>query len=140
MLNIKKSEEYELYRTVLKLNTNRNQLIPKGYGSRGVYSTIISRAYYSAYSFSLMWLIDKHNFKFRKPYEFDKYEKYITEHTQVSDALKEHKEYKCSDKLVEMKELRKDADYHLNIPITERQVESTIKNMEYIIKKFIPKF
>lgn len=141
MINIEKYPECELYRTTLKINDYRDNLIPENCDPRGVYSTIISRAYFSAYSFSLLWLLEEHGFKPRKPEDFEKdKEEFITEHTQVLIALKDYSEFLCSSKLFEMKDLRKLADYDIYTPISEKQVDLAIKNMRFIVKNLKFKF
>lgn len=140
MMNIEKYPECDLYKTTLKINIYKDSLIPENCDSRGIYSTIISRAYYSAYSFSSLWLLEKHGFKPRKPEDFEKDEEFITEHTQVGNALKDYREFLCSNKLFEMKNLRKTADYDIYTPITEKQVDLAIKNMKFIVKNLKLKF
>jgi len=95
IMDITKYPQYELYSFAELLFLKKDDLIPEKCNCRCVYSTIINRCYYSSYLYSLEWLFEKFGFKPRPPEDFDKNERFITEHKQVRDALKE-KKFSCN--------------------------------------------
>lgn len=55
-MNIEKYPQYQLYKFTLLLEENKAMYIKPDIESRAVDGTIINRAYYSAYSYALLWL------------------------------------------------------------------------------------
>ena len=73
------------------LNLNKKKFQTPLTGKRSVDSTIINRAYYSAYSYAYLWLVEKYGFKPKQKWEFEeKGENYISEHKQVRNYLKKY--------------------------------------------------
>ncbi|MBR5504659.1 MAG: hypothetical protein IKV87_09515 [Methanobrevibacter sp.] len=98
-------------------------------------STIINRAYYSAYSYAYLWLEENHNFKPKQKWEFDEDgESYITEHAQVRKKFEELKLYKISNRLFRIHELRKKADYSLFKTLTDGEIIESLEIMNYIFE------
>ncbi len=128
-MKIEEYPQYMLYKFTKLLNLNKEKFQKPYTGKRAVNGTIINRAYYSAYSYALLWL-EEHKFKPKQKWEYEEEGKeYRTEHRQVRDTLKRHKLEKASDELFELHKLRKKADYKLFIPLTE---EDTIKAVRYM--------
>ncbi len=136
ILKIKNYPQYQLYLFTKLLCENKEDLIPDSCDDRCINSTIINRSYYSAYSYSSLWLNNKYNFKVKKSWDFiNDNEQYKSEHRQVIDELKYKKQFTCSNKLMECKRIRNIADYEMFHDITDKDVENCFKNMEYVIKK-----
>ncbi|MDO5850808.1 MAG: hypothetical protein Q4P14_06280 [Methanobacteriaceae archaeon] len=90
------------------LNKNIDKLIVGNISYRSVYATIINRAYYSAYSFALLWLKKMHFFSFKSIDYFRANNlNYVTEHKQVRNGLKEYNLDICSNLLFQLHNLRK---------------------------------
>ena len=124
--------QYQLFKFTLLLNDNKEDFIRPQIESRAVDGTIINRAYYSAYSYALLWL-EENEFKLKKKWEYEEEgEEYITEHRQVRDTLKLCKKRKASDDLLELHKLRKKADYKLHKPITEDDTKKALKYMNNV--------
>lgn len=98
-MKIDKYPQYRLYKFTKLLNINKEKFQKPYTGKRAVNGTIVNRAYYSAYSYALLWL-EEHEFKPKKKWEFKvEGEEYKTEHQQVRDALDELNYHKTSRKL-----------------------------------------
>ena len=124
--------QYQLFKFTLLLNDNKEDFIRPQIESRAVDGTIINRAYYSAYSYALLWL-EENEFKLKKKWEYEyEGEEFITEHNQVRNALKNKRKFNASFKLLELHKLRKKADYKLLNPLTEEEIENSIKYMNDI--------
>lgn len=123
--------QYQLYLFTEKLNSKKRSLIPENCDSRCVDSTIINRAYYSSYLYSLEWLEDQHDFKLKRSFEFIANEQVISEHKQVITALKKY-DLKCGNRLSEIKKLRNISDYKPYEDISAKEVEVSVGYMEYI--------
>ena len=122
-----------LYKFTKLLNLNKKKFQRPYTGKRAVNSTIINRAYYSAYSYALLWLREQ-NFKPKQKWEYEvDGEEFITEHKQVQDYLKKHEKEQTSDDLYNLHELRKKADYKMFNPLTEEDTENAMKYMKNII-------
>ena len=125
--------QYQLFKFTLLLNDNKEDFIRPQIESRAVDGTIINRAYYSAYSYALLWLEDN-KFKPKEKWEYEEEgEKYVSEHRQVRDCLKTQKKKQASKDLYKLHELRKKADYKLFNPLTEDDVNDAIEYMNNII-------
>lgn len=135
-MNLKEYPQYKLFKFTSLLNEKKRQFQNPDTGERAVNSTIISRAYYSAYSYAYHWLEDQHDFKPKQKWEFEEEgKKYITEHTQVRAKLKSLNRLNVSTNLFELHDLRKKADYHMQIPLTEKDVEKALRHMNVIFKE-----
>ena len=125
--------QYQLFKFTLLLNDNKEDFIRPQIESRAVDGTIINRAYYSAYSYALLWLEDN-KFKPKEKWEYEEEgEKYVSEHRQVRDCLRSLNKNKASNNLYRLHELRKKADYKLSNPLTEEDIKDAIKYMNSII-------
>ena len=125
--------QYQLFKFTLLLNDNKENFIRPQIESRAVDGTIINRAYYSAYSYALLWLEDN-KFKPKEKWEYEEEgEKYVSEHRQVRDCLRSLNKNKASNNLYRLHELRKKADYKLSNPLTEEDIKDAIKYMNSII-------
>lgn len=132
-MKIKKYPQYKLYKFTKLLNINKEKFQKPYTGKRAVNGTIINRAYYSAYSYAYLWLEEEDQFKPKQKWEFKKEGKeYISEHQQVRKALEDLDHYKTSEKLYQLHDLRKRADYELFNPLTEEDVNDAIKYMNEI--------
>ena len=121
--------QYQLFKFTLLLNDNKKDFIRPQIESRAVDGTIINRAYYSAYSYALLWL-EENEFKLKKKWEYEEDgEEYISEHQQVRNALKDYEKIKASKKLQELHDLRKKADYKLFNPLTKKDLDKSIELM-----------
>ena len=134
MITIEKYPQYQLYKFTLLLKENKAMFVKPEIESRAVDGTLINRAYYSAYSYALLWLEETHKFKFKEKWEYESAgEKYITEHQQVSKALKDYGQKKSSQYLYDLHKLRKKADYNPDIPLTNEDLQKAINYMDKII-------
>lgn len=134
-MNLKKYPQYMLYKFTQLLNLNKEKFQKPYTGKRAVNSTIINRAYYSAYSYALLWL-EERGFKPKQKWEFEAdREEYESEHRQVRNALKIYGKMNAHNNLYELHELRKKADYKLFNPLTEDDVKDSIKHMENIFEE-----
>lgn len=132
-MNIKKYPQYQLYNFTKMLNLNKKKFQNPKTGKRSVDSTIVNRAYYSAYSYAYIWLVEKHGFKPKEKWEFEEYgEKFITEHTQVRKELYKLDLHKISNYLYELSNLRKKADYQLFAPLTDEDIQKSVDYMNMI--------
>ena len=131
-MKIEEYPQYRLYKFTKLLNLNRKKFQKPYTGKRAVNGTIVNRAYYSSYSYALLWLED-HKFRLKQKWEYEvEGEEYVTEHKQVREGLKTHKKKKASNYLHNLHELRKKADYKLLNPLTEEDTKDAIKYMENI--------
>ena len=126
-------EQVHLYHLTLLLYDKYSELIPDNCDSRCIYSTIINRAYYSAYSCSLLWLEDNFRFKLKGKSDFNNFEDFQTEHKQVILELKKVGNFVLSDELRQLKRLRKIADYEPLSPLTLKEVQESIDLMKDIL-------
>ena len=107
-MNLKKYPQYKLFRFTRLLNLNKKKFQKPYTGKRAVNGTIINRAYYSAYSYALLWLEEMHQFKPKQKWEYnEENEEYISEHRQVRNALKYYNKIETSRKLQYLHDLRK---------------------------------
>lgn len=134
-MDITKYPQYELYSFAELLFLKKDDLIPEKCNCRCVYSTIINRCYYSSYLYSLEWLFEKFGFKPRPPEDFDKNERFITEHKQVRDALKEKNFPAISYELADLAILRKKADYDPFLDISDDELSDAMESMGIIFEK-----
>ena len=126
--------QYQLFKFTLLLNYSKENFIRPKIESRAVESTIINRAYYSAFSLAKLWL-EEHEFKVKDKMTYIILnEDYISEHRQVSNALKDFGLKKSGQYLYDLHELRKKADYQPYSPITNDDVMKAINYMNKIIK------
>ena len=107
-------------------------MIPSNCDERCINSTIINRAYYSAYSLCALWLEDVKKFRITRLVDFSENEKTISEHKQVRNAL-----FNFGEKIVELElynlaKLRNKADYDLFTDLTSKDVSDAIHHMENI--------
>ncbi|MBQ6813753.1 MAG: hypothetical protein IJP12_03850 [Methanobrevibacter sp.] len=131
---IKDYPQYKLFKFTLMLNHNKAKFQKPSTGTRAVDSTIINRAYYSAYSYVYLWLEEKFNFKPKQKWEFEERgENYISEHLQVRKSLMDHNKETSSGYLYELHGLRKKADYSLFSPITQKNINDSIEYMNNIL-------
>lgn len=134
-MDITKYPQYELYSFAELLFLKKDDLIPEKFNRRCVYSTIINRCYYSSYLYSLEWLFEKFGFKPRPPEDFDKNERFITEHKQVRDTLKEKNFSAISYELADLAILRKKADYDPFLDISDDELSDAMESMRIIFEK-----
>ncbi|MBQ3420551.1 MAG: hypothetical protein IJH34_02545 [Romboutsia sp.] len=131
-MKIDKYPQYKLYKFTKLLNINKEKFQKPYTGKRAVNGTIVNRAYYSSYSYALLWLED-HDFKLKQKWEYEvEGEEYVTEHQQVRDALDDFKKKKVSKYLYELHKLRKKADYKMHYPLTDKDAKKAMKYMENI--------
>ncbi|MBQ2962193.1 hypothetical protein [Methanobrevibacter sp.] len=132
-MNIELYPQCQLFKFTILLNYNKEYFIRPEIESRAVNGTVINRAYYSAYSYALLWLEETEKFKPKQKWEFEeKGEKYVSEHQQVRNALKDHNKIKASRKLKDLHDLRKKADYKLSDPLTKNDLDESIEYMNVI--------
>ena len=132
-MKIEEYPQYRLYKFTKLLNINKEKFQKPYTGKRAVNGTIVNRAYYSSYSYALLWLED-HKFRLKQKWEYEiEGEEYVTEHQQVRDALDDLKYHKTSNKLFQLHELRKRADYKMYYPLTNEDVADSIRYMNEII-------
>ena len=135
-MNLRKYPQYKLYKFTQMLNLNKKKFQTPITGKRSVDSTIINRAYYSAYSYAYLWLVEKYGFKPKQKWEFEeKGENYISEHKQVRNYLKKYNKKKVSSNLYNLHKLRKKADYNLYAPLNEEDVKESLDYMNFIINE-----
>ncbi|MBQ6100439.1 MAG: HEPN domain-containing protein [Methanobrevibacter sp.] len=132
-MNITKYPQFQLYLLTLKLAQLKQQIIPKNCDERCINSTIINRAYYSAYLMCQLWLEETHNFKPKSPWDFEDGEEQISSHKQIRNALINFGERKIKTELHNLFDLRSKADYNPFVDITPQEVTDAIKYMENII-------
>lgn len=133
-INIKDSPQYHLYYWTKVLNNNINKLIKGNISSRSVYATIINRAYYSAYSYTLFWLEENYSFRFKSNNYYSAIgEKPVSKHKQVRKELK-FKNSSSSFLLQKLFNLRIIADYKLNEDLTRDDVNDAIEMMDDVVK------
>ena len=107
-MNIEKYPQYQLYKFTLLLEENKAMYVKPDIESRAVDGTIINRAYYSAYSYALLWLEEISGFKLKQKWEYEaEGKKYVSEHRQVRDCLIKYEKMKASKNLYELHRLRK---------------------------------
>ena len=135
IMDITKYPHYELYSFAELLFLKKDDLIPEKCNRRCVYSTIINRCYYSSYLYSLEWLFEKFGFKPRPPEDFDKNERFITEHKQVRDTLKEKNFSAISYELADLAILRKKEDYDPFLDISDDELSDAMESMGIIFEK-----
>lgn len=134
-MDITKYPQYELYAFTELLFSKKDELIPESCNHRCVYSTIINRCYYSSYLYSLEWLFEKFKFKPRPLEDFDEDEKFVTEHKQVREVLKEKNFSAVSSELAELSMLRKKADYDPFSDISDHELDDAMDSMRIIFEK-----
>lgn len=135
-MNIEKYPQYQSYKFTLLLEENKAMYIKPDIESRAVDGTIINRAYYSAYSYALLWLEEISGFKLKQKWEYEaEGKKYVSEHRQVKDCLIQYEKMKASKNLYELHRLRKKADYKLFNPLTEKEINDSIKYMENVLNE-----
>ncbi len=86
-MDISKCPQFHLYLLTLNMLTLKSQLLPDNCDERCVNSTIINRAYYSAYLYCELWLEKVKQFKTTPPWKIKKTNKRQSEHKQVRLAL-----------------------------------------------------
>lgn len=134
-MKIEEYPQYMLYKFTKLLNLNREKFQRPYTGKRAINGTIINRAYYSAYSYALLWL-EEHKFKPKQKWEFElEGENYITEHQQVRDRLNDFNKEKVSQNLYELHKLRKKADYKIYNPLCEEDTRMAMNYMEKIFSE-----
>lgn len=135
-MNIEKYPQYQLYKFTLLLEENKAMYVKPDIESRAVDGTIINRAYYSAYSYALLWLEEISGFKLKQKWEYEaEGKKYVSEHRQVRDCLIKYEKMKASKNLYELHRLRKKADYKLFNPLTKKEINDSIKYMENVLNE-----
>ena len=132
-INIEKYPQYELYKFTKQLYENKEELIPENCDNRCVFSTIINRCYYSAYLYVSLWLQEVYKFKPLSKEDFGENE-FITEHRQVQYELLEVNQYSVRNKLYDLFNLRKKADYDPFYNISEGELDDAMYLMEQIFK------
>ncbi len=132
---IKKYPQYQLFKFTLLLEDEKELFKKQDIDSRAVNGTIINRSYYSAFSYALLWLEEKiPKFKTKQKWEFEaKGEEFVSEHRQVRNALRDYDKFSASEKLWGLHNLLKKADYRLYDPLTEKDLEKSVKYMNEII-------
>ena len=126
--------QFQLYLLVLKLFNLRYDLIPDNCDIRCVDSTIINRAYYSSYLYTIFWLFEVHQHKLKSKKDFSKKSEFITEHAQARIALKKYGEEYLGNYLKKLAELRNKADYYPYDDLTSSDVDKAIGYMESIFQ------
>ncbi len=136
-MNVEKYPQCHLYKFTLLLEDNKAMYVKPDIESRAVDSTIINRAYYSAYSYALLWLEEEiSGFRLKQKWEYKAEGKeYVSEHRQVRDCLIKYEKMKASKNLYELHRLRKKADYKLFNPLTEEEINNSIKYMENVLNE-----
>ena len=136
MMKINEYPQYMLFKFTKLLNFNREKFQKQYTGKRAVNSTLINRAYYSSYSYALLWLEEIKNFKLKQKWEYAADgEEYVSEHQQVRNALRDFNKMKSSRKLKNLHDLRKKADYNLFNPLTKKDLDKSIEYMNDIFKE-----
>lgn len=131
-MEISKYPQFQLYLLTLNLLMLKNQLIPENCDEWCVNSSIINRAYYSAYLYCELWLEDMKNFKVKHPWDFEDDEERIGEHKQVREALDNFGEENMKTELKDLFKLRRKADYEPFVDITSKEVNAAINHMKKI--------
>lgn len=137
LMDITKFPQYQLYILTLNLLKLKDSLIPDGYDERCVNSTIINRAYYSAYLYCVLWLDYVQNFKPIPIDEFGENEKKVSEHKQVRNALSNFGESIMSFELSKLAMLRRKADYFPFTDLTSKDISNAIDHMEKIFNHLV---
>lgn len=130
-----------------KLFNEKEEISSEDYSMECIYRLILNRAYYAAYNHTKEWLevyynlkpttvkngkiVRKRNLSAHKNVYLDLGDLYKTNKRLSRSNKKKLK--KMSADLKYMFEKRVDADYNLNKPITEKDVEDAIKSSENII-------
>ena len=65
LMDITKLPQFQLYLLTLLLFDLRYDLVPENCDFRCIDATIINRAYYSSYLYSILWLLVVHNHKLK---------------------------------------------------------------------------
>ena len=96
-MNVEKYPQCHLYKFTLLLEDNKAMYVKHDIESRAVDSTIINRAYYSAYSYALLWLEEEiSGFRLKQKWEYEAEGKeYVSEHRQVRDCLIKYEKMKA---------------------------------------------
>ena len=71
-MDITKLPQFQLYLLTLLLFDLRYDLVPENCDFRCIGATIINRAYYSSYLYSILWLLVVHNHKLKSKKRFPK--------------------------------------------------------------------
>ena len=130
-MDIENHPQFQLYLLTLKLLKLKNHLIPENCDERCINSTIINRAYYSAYLYCELWLKKVKRFTTIPPWKFKG--KRISEHKQIRQALiKEFNEKEVGHSLRKLAFLRQKADYHPYKNLNQKEVADAITYMEKI--------
>lgn len=111
-MNIRELPQFQLYLITLSLFNLRYDLVPENCDLRCVDSTIVNRAYYSSYLFTLLWLLEVHQHRLKSKKDFPKGSVFVTEHAQARIALKNYGEGYIGNYLKKLANLRNKADYH----------------------------
>ena len=95
---------------------------------------------YQLYKFTLLLEENKakeiSGFKLKQKWEYEaEGKKYVSEHRQVRDCLIKYEKMKASKNLYELHRLRKKADYKLFNPLTEKEINDSIKYMENVLNE-----
>ncbi len=130
-INIEKYPQYELYKFTKKLYETKEELIPEDCDNRCVFSTIINRCYYSAYLYVSLWLHEVYKFKPLSKEDFCG-DEFITEHRQVQYELAKVNLHSVRNKLYELFDLRKKADYDPFYDISEDELDDAMYLMDQI--------
>ncbi len=133
-MNIEKFPQYQLYLLTLRMLMLKDMLLPENCDERCINSSIINRAYYSAYLYCELWLDYEKKFKTKHPWEFKDNETRIGEHKQIRNALSSFGEKNMKTELEKLFFLRRKADYEPFIDITPEEVKEAIPHMEKIMK------
>lgn len=127
-MEISKYPQFQLYLLTLNLLMLKNQLIPENCDEWCVNSSIINRAYYSAYLYCELWLEDMKNFKVKHLWDFEDDEERIGEHKQVREALDNFRKENMKTELKDLFKLRRKADYEAFVDITSKEVNAAINH------------
>lgn len=131
-MRIEEYPQYRLYKFTKLLDINKEKFQRPYTGKRAVNGTIVNRAYYSSYSYALLWLED-HKFRLKQKWEYEmEGEEYVTEHRQVREGLKNKGKYNASQDLYKLHKLRKKADYKILTPLSEEDTKNAMDYMENI--------
>ena len=95
-----------------------------------IYRIVINRSYYASFLYARNWLEKQFHFMPVHP-SYDK--QHRGAHKQVIDELKKKSKNKASNNLLELKRIRKNADY--DIGVNDYINQSDAKNSIYLAKK-----
>ena len=135
-LDIRGLIEYHLYLFTIYLYVNKSRLYLTS--EEAFNRTMMNRAYFSSYLLSKFYVEVVQLKKIRNPNEFNYSEKIITEHTQVIKFLNNKETRSVSNKLSELKELRKNADYDMITFISDSDCNQAVTLMKDIFRLLTP--